>query len=75
MVSSNNGRMDAQGYCMKDKSMVNIVNPQLIRGRNRSIIYGTCERCSEQIFKLLSGTCSDEEQDHAAQDNSTVQNK
>ncbi|SIP85969.1 Hypothetical protein PACV_254 [Pacmanvirus A23] len=42
-------------YCEFDMTNVEICNPQLIKGRNRSIIAGTCKKCGNIAYRILSG--------------------
>ena len=43
-----------QGYCVKDKQMVDITNPTRSTFKNgRPIMNGTCPICGNKVFRIL----------------------
>jgi hypothetical protein len=43
----------AQAYCVKDKTKVEVVNPQRITMKNgKPAIQGTCPKCGGKVFRI-----------------------
>ena len=43
----------AMAYCVKDKMMVEVQNPQQIRMKNgKKALSGTCPKCGTKVFKI-----------------------
>jgi hypothetical protein len=43
----------AQAYCVKDKMMVEVQNPQQIVMKNgKKALSGTCPKCGTKVFKI-----------------------
>ena len=43
----------AEAYCVKDKQMVEVQNPQQITMKNgKPALQGTCPICSGKVFKI-----------------------
>jgi hypothetical protein len=45
--------MAIQGYCVKDKKMVDIKNPEAyLMKNNRPAMRGTCPDCGTKVFRI-----------------------
>jgi hypothetical protein len=43
----------AQAYCVKDKMMVEVSNPQQITMKNgKKALQGVCPKCGTKVFKI-----------------------
>jgi uncharacterized Zn finger protein (UPF0148 family) len=43
----------AQAYCVKDKMMVDVQNPQQITMKNgKKALSGVCPKCGTKVFKI-----------------------
>jgi DNA polymerase II large subunit len=44
----------AEGYCLKDKLKVEMVDPQQVTMKNgRPALKGACPKCGGKVFKIL----------------------